>query len=543
MVELNTKNNILKICTKLEEIYSKSSICNYIEAQYEDLRSKYYFLYKEDPTSIIKVPYTAILFGDPITQLFSNKIVTNLSSELIILFNKNKTNELNIRYFDNIQQVKTNVLDINQFNISNKEEFNINDFAIMGFLSALKHIKSNNNNNGSNILIALNNPNPEENDCYISIFLATFLCCLYINDFESIINNSINKFSFYEMAILTLTEICEKNKYLRNSINMNFYTPDVYFKIFLEKNSFGFNQGNLFFQSPVSLDNSPLLLLVFDSLSPEPIKYYSSSKYWNKRRVEVKLAMALMVKRFKENISEEDLIKSTSTLEDFLKVFENNYEIIIKSIDVYLKKESYNLKEIKSELPVDKILKDINNFQGALLTKEFKLYDRILFIVKEYQLVSLLYYKMKVGENVNWKETIMESEKLLRENYNCFSEEMLQIEAELKMNFGENIPIKCISKGWYGKMCILDKQEKLKNYEDYIIKNYENLNHDKRGLVKAWISDDINKYCFVSTLENGISILDPKYEDFMLEYIKDKNNIISETIVEDKNLVEALKKL
>jgi galactokinase len=533
MADSNSKKNELKIYTKLNEIYSEESIESSKESEYEDLRSKYNFLYKNDPTTIIRVPYTATLFGDTITQLFSNKIVANLSSELIILFNKNTTNELNIKYFDNIQQIKTTIGELNELNLSNKEEFTLNDFAIIGYLSAFKHIKSNNNNNGSNILIMLNNPNREENDCYISIFLAMFLCCLYINDMESIVNNSINKSSLYEMVVLTLTEICEQNKKLRDLININFYTPDIYFKIFLEKNSFGFNQGNLFYQSPVSLDNSPLSLLVFDSLSPEPIKYYSSSKYWNKRKVEVRLAMALMIKRFKENISQEDLIKNSSTIEEFLKVFENNYEIVLKSIDVYLKKETYNLNELKAELPVDKLLKDINNFQGALLTKEFKLYDRILFIIKEYELVSLLYYKMKIGENINWKEKILESAKLLRENYYCYSDEMLKLEAELKISMGESIPLKCISKGWTGKMVIIGTNKELEKYESYIGKKYEKL-IEGEGLVNAWISDEVNKYCFISLLEKGISILDPKYEDFMLEYIKHKNNIESSDILKEK---------
>ena len=534
MSDLNSKKNSLKIYTKLDEIYSKELINSSIESQYEDLRSKYNFLFKNDPTTIIRVPYTVTLFGDTITQLFSNKIVTNLSSDLIVLFNKNISNELNVKYFDNIQQIKMNIGELNEVNISNKEEFTLNDFAIIGYLSALKHIKTNNNNNGSNILIMLNNPNREENDCYISIFLAMFLCCLYINDIESILDNTINKSSLYEMIILTLTEMCEQNKNLKNLININFYTPDIYFKIFLEKNSFGFNQGNLFYQSPVSLDKgSPLSLLVFDSLSPEPIKYYSSSKYWNKRKVEVRLAMALMIKRYKENISLEDLIKNSLSIEDFLKIFENNYEIALKSIDVYLKKESYNLSELKAELPVDKIVKDINNYQGALLTKEFKLYDRILFIIKEYQLVSLLYYKMKIGEEINWKDTILESAKLLRENYYCYSEEMLNLEAELKINMGDNIPIKCISKGWTGKMIILGTVDEVKKYENYIEKKYEKLTEGE-GLANAWISDDINKYCFISWLEKGISILDPKYEDFMLEYIKHKNIIESSDIIKDK---------
>ena len=531
MAELKEKKNI-KIYTRLEEIYSIKSIEESIESQYEDLRSKYNFLYKTDPTTIIRVPFTATLFGDTVTQLFSNKIVTNLSSELILIFKRNTTNELNVKYFDNIQQIKKAV---GELNISMKEEFNLNDFAILGYLSALKQIKSNNNNFGSDILIMLNNPNREEIDCYISIFLAMFLCCLYINDIESIYNNTINKSSLYEMVILTLTELCEQNKYLKNLININYYTPDIYFKIFLEKNSFGFNQGNLFYQSPISLNNTPLSLLVFDSLSPEPIKYYSSSKYWNKRKVEVRLAMALMIKRFKDNMSQEELIKNASTIDNFLKVFENNYEIVLKSIDIYLKKEKYNLSELKAELPVEKLLKDINNFQGALLTKEFKLYDRIIFIIKEYQLISLLYYKMKIGEKVNWIDIILESAKLLRENYYCYSDEMLNIEAELKINIGDNIPIKCISKGWTGKMVIFGTNQELTKIENYIYKKYEKLvdNNEENALANAWISDDINKYCFISELEKGVTILDPKYEGFMLDYAKEKN-IIKPIQVEEK---------
>ena len=531
MAELKEKKNI-KIYTRLDEIYSIKSIEESIESQYEDLRSKYNFLYKTDPTTIIRVPFTATLFGDTVTQLFSNKIVTNLSSELILIFKRNTTNELNVKYFDNIQQIKKAV---GELNISIKEEFNLNDFAILGYLSALKQIKSNNNNFGSDILIMLNNPNREEIDCYISIFLAMFLCCLYINDIESIYNNTINKSSLYEMVILTLTELCEQNKYLKNLININYYTPDIYFKIFLEKNSFGFNQGNLFYQSPISLNNTPLSLLVFDSLSPEPIKYYSSSKYWNKRKVEVRLAMALMIKRFKDNMSQEELIKNASTIDNFLKVFENNYEIVLKSIDIYLKKEKYNLSELKAELPVEKLLKDINNFQGALLTKEFKLYDRIIFIIKEYQLISLLYYKMKIGEKVNWIDIILESAKLLRENYYCYSDEMLNIEAELKINIGDNIPIKCISKGWTGKMVIFGTNQELTKIENYIYKKYEKLvdNNEENALANVWISDDINKYCFISELEKGVTILDPKYEGFMLDYAKEKN-IIKPIQVEEK---------
>ncbi len=400
----------------------------------------------------------------------------------------------------------------------------------------MKYIKSNNNNYGSNVLIILNNPNKEDVDCYLSIFLAMFLCSLYINDIDSIINNSLNKSSLYEMVNLTLTEICEQNKTLKNLIDINFYSPDIYFKIFLEKNNFGFSQKNIFYQGKVTTkDNKSLKLFIFDSLSPEPIKYYSSSKYWNKRKVETRLAMALMIKRFKENLSIEEIINNSQSVENFLNIFENNYEIVEKSLDIYLKKEAYNLKELKEELPVDKILKDINNYQGALMTKEFKLYDRIKFILKEHQIIGILYYKMKIGEEIDWKEKIEESAKLLRENYYCYSEEMMNLEAELKIQFGINLPIKSISNGWAGKMVIIGNDNELKKYEEFIEKKYEKyLENQGDGLAYAWITDDIKKYCFISELEKGICILDPKYEDFMLEYIKHKNNIEPSEVIKAK---------
>jgi len=525
----------LKIYTKLEEIYSKESINSTIESEYEDFRSKFNYLYKTDPTTIIKVPYTAILFGDPITHLFSNKIVANLSSELIIFFNKNPNNELNLKYFENAQEIKTKINEINNLNLTS-ETFSLNDFAILGYISALKYIKSNNNNYGSNVLIILNNPNKEDVDCYLSIFLAMFLCSLYINDIDSIINNSLNKSSLYEMVNLTLTEICEQNKTLKNLIDINFYSPDIYFKIFLEKNNFGFSQKNIFYQGKVTTkDNKSLKLFIFDSLSPEPIKYYSSSKYWNKRKVETRLAMALMIKRFKENLSIEEIINNSQSVENFLNIFENNYEIVEKSLDIYLKKEAYSLKELKEELPVDKILKDINNYQGALMTKEFKLYERIKFILKEHQIIGILYYKMKIGEEIDWKEKIEESAKLLRENYYCYSEEMMNLEAELKIQFGINLPIKSISNGWAGKMVIIGNDNELKKYEEFIEKKYEKyLENQGDGLAYAWITDDIKKYCFISELEKGICILDPKYEDFMLEYIKHKNNIEPSEVIKAK---------
>ena len=73
--KLNEYDDIAHLFTKKPFDFNKFKISpNDIESQYEDLRSKYNLLYKTDPTTILRVPFTATLFGDTVTQLFSNKI-------------------------------------------------------------------------------------------------------------------------------------------------------------------------------------------------------------------------------------------------------------------------------------------------------------------------------------------------------------------------------------------------------------------------------------------------------------------------------------
>ena len=62
--------------------------------------------------------------------------------------------------------------------------------------------------------------------------------------------------------------------------------------------------------------------------------------------------------------------------------------------------------------------------------------------------------------------------------------------------------------------------------EKYLFDKFEKYNQDKGDmLISAWISDDINKYVIRSDFGGCINIFDPKYEDFMLDYVKQKNNI------------------
>ena len=59
--------------------------------------------------------------------------------------------------------------------------------------------------------------------------------------------------------------------------------------------------------------------------------------------------MALIIKRYKENMTNDDIIKNAGNFEEFLKIFDNNFESILKAVDIYLKKEIYTLSEIKME--------------------------------------------------------------------------------------------------------------------------------------------------------------------------------------------------
>ncbi len=202
----------------------------------------------------------------------------------------------------------------------------------------------------------MNNTNLDDNDVFISSFLGMFLCSIYLNDSSLIEKGKINKTILYEKILISLEEL--------KSIDIQYYASYLYFKIFLKNNCIGYNIGNSYNQKELIDKDKDLNQLVFDSFSPEPMKYYSSSKYWNKRRVEVRLGLSLILKRFKEDYTIEDLIKYSSDILKFINLF-GNIESIFKSMDVYLKKTKYSLNEIKSELNIniDSLLKDIKDIK------------------------------------------------------------------------------------------------------------------------------------------------------------------------------------
>ncbi len=506
-----------KIVTKLEQIYPKNEIDEIYEPLYEDLRSNYYKLFNTDPTSIIRVPYTITLFGDNVTKLFNDKIISNLKNDIIIISSKNKTKQLKINFFDSVKEL---TFPLSSFETKEKKE-NINlildDYLISGYCNGLKIIEKE-KQSGANILLLMNNTNLDDDDVFISSFLGMFLCSIYLNDSSLIEKGKINKTILYEKVLISLGEL--------KSIDIQYYASYLYFKIFLKNNCIGYNIGNSYNQKELIDKDKDLNQLVFDSFSPEPMKYYSSSKYWNKRRVEVRLGLSLILKRFKEDYTIEDLIKYSSDILKFINLF-GNIESVFKSMDVYLRKTKYSLNEIKSELNIniDSLLKDIKGYQGALMTKDFELYKRVYYILKEYEEVVLISHKFLTGEKIDLIEQLKLGNKNMKENYDCLSEEMISLEIELNDKYN-NIAIKSISEGWSGKLIGIGNKDSIQKMEKYLFDKFEKYNQDKGDmLISAWISDDINKYVIRSEFGGCINIFDPKYEDFMLDYVKQKNNI------------------
>jgi hypothetical protein len=81
-------------------------------------------------------------------------------------------------------------------------------------------------------------------------------------------------------------------------------------------------------------------------------------------------------------------------------------------------------------------------------------------------------------------------------------------------------------------MLALGVNSEIDDIEKELTAYYEKYNetHGSGDLVSMWISDDISRYCYVSSFNGGLSFLNPKYEDFMLEYVKLKNTKMQEVL-------------
>ena len=532
------------IYTHLKEIYPPSEIEPKYMPLYEDLRSKYLSLFSnQDPALIISIPYTITLFGDCISKLFPDRIVCNTSNDMILLINHNTTNTITIRFFDHILELTepiTQPPSETAFHAVSPTKPELKDFLIYGYNSGVLHSKNTTTApTGANILINLNTPTTINNvDLYINAFMGTFIAALCVNNAFPKTKNAL-----YDVASLALANALKYND------EWCYYSNDLYFKVFLKKNSIGcvVNGATTVHDVNAVCDCGKFKSFVFDTFSPQPISYYSSKLYWNKRRVDCRLAMAVVVKLTNAEITFEEVKQYCNNFITFMAMFDNDINKVVESVKKCLKDTAYTRYEIKEIIGVSydilDLLKGIDTPEGALLAKEYELKKRLMYVINEYKHVMSVNDMLSAGNTGNTTTTtttttnfvtlLTQSADNLRDNCECYSDEMKRaMKVVCSSNKYTNTSFKLVSEGWCGNMFALGLNSEIDDIEKELTAYYEKYNetHGSGDLVSMWISDDISRYCYVSRFNGGLSFLNPKYEDFMLEYVKLKNTKMQEVL-------------
>ena len=531
------------IYTHLKEIYPPSEIEHKYMPLYEDLRSKYLSLFaNQDPALIISIPYTITLFGDCISKLFPDRIVSNTSNDMILLINHNTSSTITIRFFDHILEVTepiTQPPSESAFTAASQSKPELKDFLVYGYNSGVLHSKTTTAPIGANILINLNTPTTSNNvDLYINAFMAAFIAALCVNNAFPKTKNAL-----YDMASLALANI------MKYKDEWCYYSSDLYFKVFLKKNSIGcfVNNATTVYDVNAVCDCGKYKSFIFDTFSPQPIGYYSSKLYWNKRRVDCRLAMALVLKLSNTDSTFEEVKQCCSSFITFMAMYDNDIDKVVDNVNKCLKDTPYTRYEIKETIGLSydilDLLKGIDTPEGALLAKEYELKKRLMYVINEYKHVMTMNDMLSSNTNNSVNTSSSDSSKFitlltksadnLRDNCECYSDEMKRaMKAVCSSNKYTNTSFKLISEGWCGNMLALGVNSEIDDIEKELTAYYEKYNetHGSGDLVSMWISDDISRYCYVSSFNGGLSFLNPKYEDFMLEYVKLKNTKMQEVL-------------
>lgn len=521
---MKTNNSLNIVTTQLRELYGgkemKEHTENKIEPSYESMRRKFKDLYGNEPTFFIRVPYSQILLGDNFNKscLFDDKLITNLEKDLIICAKERNDDIMNLNTYDVLSlSLQKSILDgsidlnIDNFNNSKQSEFLFN-----GYLSYFDYIPSYNNIKvkkliGLDILINCNMPNYNTDECHFNCFVAGILSSAYIHDKQKI------------KIMQTLFENClnELSKIKDFFSKIDIYSF-LYSKFFLN-----YNSVILYFKKNFTQFKIPHLtsILIADTLTPIPPIYYSQLNFENKRTAEILIGFSLILKRYKKTFLDEEILELSKNIKNFINYFENNLETIFELLDLYLKKDSYKIKDLSEELGsefIRKLIKDVENYENILITKEFNLYKRLYFIFKEYERlnkISLTLNLMKEEFHIAecFKNLIIpmitQSHKEMFEFYENLSDE-INILTKLINSFKQDFGVRLASPGWYGNILVLGDKKPIEELGEKILTHYETL-EGRSDTVNYWISDLTENYCFWSNLGGRIYILDPAYEDFM----------------------------
>lgn len=295
----------LQISLYLQDIYGKQNerrIQEKIEPLYEEIRKKFQNSFtKQQPNFFIRIPYYKILFGDQVTNLFEDKIITTLDKDLIICGRETEENSINVELFD--EYYPSVSLDFEQIKLESEEKNYFENSEILNsefikyIYSAYKFAKELINpkkNKGVNLLINFNSVNVNvkskfsEKAKFMNLFSAVYLATFKVYDFLE----KIPKKKLFEFLWDDLNKVSNfSNEYACLHAMFN-----------LEPNSIGVYHDKQFSQFKVASETA---ILFCDSLTPAPPMIYSQMNYWNKRKVEFRLAVAIVVKKLNSNFFDE----------------------------------------------------------------------------------------------------------------------------------------------------------------------------------------------------------------------------------------------
>ena len=235
----------LQVNTHLRDIYGKNNI-EYIQEKiepiYEEIKNKFKNNFNNlEPTFFIRIPYTKVLFGDQITNIFEDKILTTIDKDLIICGRETEDYELNIELFDEYYpSVKIN-LDFDSNKIFQNELYNVDfiKYCYYGYKSAYDLIKPN-KNKGMNVLICYNSTNSKNSEKLKSIYLFSglYLAFFYVSDYLQ----KISKKNLFEFLYEDLNKVSNFEKEYSHLHSI----------FFLESNSIGIYFDKNFSQFKVS---------------------------------------------------------------------------------------------------------------------------------------------------------------------------------------------------------------------------------------------------------------------------------------------------
>ncbi len=216
-----------------------------------------------------------------------------------------------------------------------------------------------------------------------------------------------------------------------------------------------------------------------------------------------------------------------------------------------MKKSAYKLKDIKDELNLDvkEILSGIPCYETVLSkAKDYCLYPRLMYVLKEIEKIEKIAGMLKQSSVYSEQEEksmldkivnlFRESNKSLKVDYECFNDEIEQIEnireIDKKISEVSNTGNKLISRGWKGSLAFLGESKSIMLIREIVNNFFSKLEENED--INLWISDDTSNILFTSKIGGSACLLNPIYDDFYMFDIYDENiNEIHKTFLEKLN--------